>query len=105
MNKEELLNNYNQVQERVITAAPDPDRVNIIAVSKKKSIEEIETLYAAGQRDFGENYIQELEEKAKELQQKGITDIRWHFLGKLQTNKIKSLLSHVYQVHSMAPID
>ncbi len=50
-----------------------------------------------GQRDFGENYVQELVEKQRELP----ADIRWHFIGHLQTNKVKSLISFVHLIHGV----
>jgi len=57
----------------------------LVAVSKKKSVEDILALYKLGQRDFGENYVQELVEKQPQLP----ADIRWHFIGHLQRNKVK----------------
>ncbi|MFM1857402.1 MAG: hypothetical protein RLZ05_462 [Bacteroidota bacterium] len=60
----------------------------LVAVSKKKSVEEIKALYDLGQRDFGENYVQELLQKQPLLPD----DIRWHFIGHLQRNKVKSIL-------------
>ena len=57
----------------------------LVAVSKKKPIEDILTLYEQGQRDFAENYVQELIEKQPLLP----ADIRWHFIGHLQRNKVK----------------
>ena len=60
----------------------------LVAVSKKKSVEEIKALYDLGQRDFGENYVQELLQKQPFLPD----DIRWHFIGHLQRNKVKSIL-------------
>ena len=60
----------------------------LVAVSKKKSVEEIKALYDLGQRDFGENYVQELLQKQPLLP----ADIRWHFIGHLQRNKVKSIL-------------
>jgi PLP dependent protein len=71
--------------------------VQLVAVSKTKSAAEILELYAMGQRDFGENYIQELVEKHRELP----ADIRWHFVGHLQTNKVKSLIPFVYLIHGV----
>ena len=62
---------------------------NLVAVSKTKPVEDISALYDLGQRDFGENYVQELIEKQAKLPQ----DIRWHFIGHLQSNKIKFLFS------------
>jgi len=58
---------------------------NLVAVSKYKPAEDIEVLYKLGHRHFGENYVQELQEKAKQLPQ----DIKWHFIGNLQSNKAK----------------
>jgi pyridoxal phosphate enzyme (YggS family) len=62
--------------------------VQLIAVSKTKPVADILALYAMGQRDFGENYVQELVDKAGQLP----ADIRWHFIGHLQTNKVKQLI-------------
>lgn len=71
--------------------------VTLVAVSKTKSIEEIQVLYDLGQRDFGENYVQELLTKQTALPE----DIRWHFIGHLQTNKVKQLASFVYLIHGV----
>ena len=73
---------------------------NLIAVSKGQSVEKIALLYREGQRDFGENYAQELVEKAITCQAEGM-EIRWHFLGHLQKNKVKGLLPHLYAIHSL----
>jgi pyridoxal phosphate enzyme (YggS family) len=69
--------------------------VTLVAVSKTKPIEDILELYNLGQRDFGENYVQELSEKAAQLPR----DIRWHFIGHLQTNKVKYIASFVHLIH------
>lgn len=74
-----------------------PQNVQLIAVSKFKPKEDIVTLYNEGHRDFGENYVQELVEKAESLSK----DIRWHFIGHLQTNKVKLLLPYVSMIHSI----
>jgi pyridoxal phosphate enzyme (YggS family) len=74
-----------------------PAHVTLIAVSKTKPIELIKEAYEAGQRDFGENYIQELEDKHKELP----TDIRWHAIGHLQSNKVKYIAPFVYLIHAV----
>jgi len=60
-----------------------------VAVSKKKPASDILIAYKAGHRHFGENYVQELVEKSKELP----SDIKWHFIGSLQSNKCKTLAS------------
>lgn len=74
--------------------------VKLVAVSKTHPIEIINDLYTYGQRDFGENKVQELIEKAQTLPE----DIRWHMIGHLQRNKVKMLLPHVYMIHSIDSI-
>ena len=70
---------------------------HLLAVSKKKPVEDIKALYDLGQRDFGENYVQELAEKHIELPK----DIRWHFTGHLQSNKIKFIAPFVYMIQGV----
>jgi len=78
------------------------DRATLLAVSKGQSVDDIEALYRLGHRDFGENYAQELVEKARELSEvRGCKDIRWHFIGHLQTNKVKMILPWVSFVHTV----
>src|SRR5450631_3338951 len=74
-----------------------PSGVQLLAVSKTKPPEQIKALYDLGQRDFGENYVQELLEKQSLLP----NDIRWHFIGHLQTNKVKFLAPFVHMIHSV----
>lgn len=74
-----------------------PAQVTLIAVSKTKPIELIKEAYGAGQRDFGENYVQELEEKHKQLP----ADIHWHAIGHLQSNKVKYITPFVYLIHGV----
>jgi pyridoxal phosphate enzyme (YggS family) len=71
--------------------------VQLVAVSKTKTAAEITVLYEMGQRDFGENYVQELVDKHRELP----GDIRWHFIGHLQTNKVKLIISFVHLIHGV----
>ena len=71
--------------------------VTLVAVSKTKPVEEILELYDLGQRDFGENYVQELVEKEAQLPK----DIRWHFIGHLQSNKVKLIAPFVSLIHSV----
>lgn len=73
------------------------NRVILVAVSKTKSVSEIKELYDLGQRDFGENYVQELIEKAGQLPR----DIHWHFIGHLQTNKVRKIIPAVYLIQSV----
>src|SRR5450631_1048534 len=83
---------YHEIIEKL-----KPSGVQLLAVSKTKSVEEIQTLYDLGQRDFGENYVQELLEKQGLLPK----DIRWHFIGHLQTNKVKYLAPFIYMIQSV----
>lgn len=71
--------------------------VKLVAVSKNRSIEEIKKLYDFGQRDFGENYVQELLEKYEKLPK----DINWHFIGHLQTNKVKYIAPFISTIQSV----
>lgn len=71
--------------------------VTLIAVSKTKPVEDILALYELGQRDFGENYVQELVDKQAVLPK----DIRWHFIGHLQSNKVKYIAPFVHLIHGV----
>jgi len=71
--------------------------VQLIAVSKTKPNEDILDLYELGQRAFGENYVQELVDKAAQLP----TDIQWHFIGHLQSNKVKYIAPFVHLIHGV----
>lgn len=74
-----------------------PPHVKLIAVSKTRSVEEVRALYDLGHRAFGENYPQELKEKQPQLP----GDIEWHFIGNLQTNKVKYIAPFVHLVHTV----
>jgi pyridoxal phosphate enzyme (YggS family) len=76
-----------------------PAGVTLVAVSKTHPPEAIRAAYAAGQRDFGENYAQEWREKADALAD--LAELRWHFVGGLQTNKAKVLAGRVAYVHTV----
>lgn len=76
-----------------------PVGVRVVAVSKKQPLEKVKVLYEQGQLDFGENYAQELIEKANALQD--LKDLRWHFIGNLQKNKAKHLVGKVHFIHSV----
>jgi len=71
--------------------------VSLVAVSKTKPVEEILELYNLGQKDFGENYVQELVDKYEQLPK----DIRWHFIGHLQSNKVKLIAPFISLIHSV----
>jgi hypothetical protein len=84
--------NYNR-----ILAETKAKHATLIAVSKTKPVDAIKELYDLGQRDFGENYVQELAEKQPQLPQ----DIRWHFIGHLQSNKVKYIAPFVHLIHGI----
>ena len=92
-----------RVRKRIATAAMasgrDPGEVRLLAVSKTKPLAMIREAYDAGQRDFGENYLQELVKKAEDLTE--LSDIRWHMIGHLQTNKAKLAARHASVVHTV----
>lgn len=94
-----LQERYERIVDRLRAATDRP--VTLIAVSKTHASSAIEALYHLGHRDFGENYAQEILEKAPELERRGCTGIRWHFIGHLQTNKVKQIIPYVHAVHSV----
>lgn len=75
----------------------DKKQVTLVAVSKTKPVPDILELYNLGHRDFGENYVQELVTKAGQLP----NDIRWHYIGHLQTNKVKLITPFVQLIHGV----
>ncbi|MDQ3072303.1 MAG: YggS family pyridoxal phosphate-dependent enzyme [Bacteroidota bacterium] len=72
-------------------------KVTLVAVSKNHPVSKIKEAYAAGQRNFDENKVQELMEKIDLLPK----DIRWHLVGHLQTNKVKYIAPFIYMIHSL----
>lgn len=83
--------NIHKIKAQISPAA------NLIAVSKTKPVELIKEAYDAGQRDFGENKVQEMAAKAPVLP----NDIRWHLIGHLQSNKVKYIAPFVHLIHSV----
>ena len=77
-----------------------PKETTLVAVSKTKPIEKLREAYDIGQRDFGENKVQELSEKQQVLP----NDINWHFIGHLQRNKVKFIAPFVHLIHSIDSI-
>jgi len=74
-----------------------PKGVTLVAVSKKKPASDIQGFYDLGQRDFGENYVQELVEKQAQLP----ADIKWHYIGHLQSNKVRDIAPFVHLIHAV----
>jgi pyridoxal phosphate enzyme (YggS family) len=77
-----------------------PSSVKLLAVSKTKSLEEMEEAYKVGVRDFGENKVQEMLEKQESFHK----DVNWHLIGKLQSNKVKYIVGKVHLIHSLSSI-
>ena len=77
------------------------NQCELLIVSKRRSIAQIQTYYDRGARDFGENRAQELLEKAPQLPQ----DIRWNFIGHLQRNKVRAVLPYLYRVCSLDSLE
>ncbi|MGA7228536.1 MAG: YggS family pyridoxal phosphate-dependent enzyme, partial [Acidimicrobiia bacterium] len=92
---------YQEVLERVAGACRrvgrEPETVTLVAVSKTKPVSDIMRLYELGHRDFGENRAQEMSDKASALPD----DIRWHFIGALQSNKARLIRPITHLLHSM----
>lgn len=87
----------NEERYKEIIAELKQSNTTLVAVSKLKPAEDIQKLYDLGQRDFGENYVQELMDKQVMLPE----DIRWHAIGHLQTNKVKYIAPFVYLIQSV----
>jgi pyridoxal phosphate enzyme (YggS family) len=83
---------YRQIQEQL-----KPYAARLVAVSKTKPVTDIQALYDAGHRIFGENYVQELTQKQSTLP----GDIAWHFIGHLQSNKVKYIAPFVAMIHGV----
>jgi hypothetical protein len=94
-----------EVRERIRAAAPDPDRVTLVAVTKGFGAEVVRDALAAGLADIGESYVQELVAKADELAgdpgPAGSEPPRWHAIGRLQRNKVRKAAPHVALWHSV----
>lgn len=83
-------------------AGRSPEEVELVAVSKRHGVEAIRAAYALGQREFGENYVQELVHKARAL--RDLPDLRLHLIGHLQRNKVKDMLREP-SLHSIDSVD
>ncbi len=96
-----IADNFNSVMDRIEYAARragrDPGSVRLVAVSKTKPAEAVMEAMKAGQRIFGENYVQELTTKAGQV----AGPVEWHFIGSLQSNKVKYIAGLVTLVHSV----
>lgn len=87
----------NEEKYKEIIKELTPGNVQLVAVSKVQTVADIKKLYDLGQRDFGENYVQELVEKQSLLP----AEIRWHFIGHLQSNKVKHLVPFIHLIQGV----
>lgn len=104
MNRQELI----AIRLNLIERNYHPDvRPTLVAVTKKCPFTDVEYAYQAGIRDFGENRIEELEEKAQLARERGLDDLRWHFIGAIQSKKINRLLRvpQLAAIHSVDTTD
>lgn len=97
MVKEQLQEVRERIEAACRRAGRDPKEVTLIAVSKTKPAELVREAYDQGQRDLGENKVQEILEKEKILPK----DIRWHMIGHLQRNKVRQVIDKVVLIHSV----
>ena len=97
-----VTENFRKIQDLLAKAAADAtrpsDQIRLLAVSKKKRLEAILEAAAAGQREFGENFVQEGLEKIKNAARE---DLEWHFIGHLQSNKTKAVAEHFQWVQTV----
>lgn len=87
----------NKIIEKAVSVNRNPDDIKLIAVSKNFGVNEIREAFDAGIRNFGENKALELKDKAEELS----LDFNWHFIGHLQSNKVKYIVDKVKYIHSV----
>lgn len=96
---EHLAEVHARIRAAAERAGRDPASITLLAVSKTKPESAVAEAYAAGQRAFGENYAQELEDKARALAH--LADLEWHFVGRLQSNKAKVVAKVARMVHAV----
>jgi PLP dependent protein len=96
---ERLQNLKQRIEAACAKSGRKPDSVRLLAVSKLHSASSIRDAFAAGQTDFAENYIQEAAGKRAELAD--LPALRWHFIGRIQSNKVKLLAGKFFAIHSV----
>lgn len=92
-----------KIQESASACNRDFTEVTLVAVSKKKPAADIEVLYDLGHRDFGENYLQEMLSKQNELAH--LKGVRWHFIGRLQSNKLQKIVKNSDYIHACSSLE
>jgi len=98
---ENLANVQQRIAEAARRAGRQPEDVTLVAVSKTKPMSMIEAAWEAGQRAFGENRLDELWEKTRHVEELGLTDIRWHFIGTIQSRKTEQTVGPFTLIHSV----
>jgi pyridoxal phosphate enzyme (YggS family) len=99
--KQNVQNFRLRIEKAASRAGRRPDEVTLIAACKSQPITKIESAVSSGITDFGENYAQELLDHATQVS----ASLRWHFIGHLQRNKVKAILSHVSMIHSLDSLE
>mgnify|MGYP005846244801 FL=1 len=101
----DIAHNLAQVRDKISAAATrcgrSPEEITLLAVSKTKPASAIAEAIDAGQRQFGENYVQEGVDKIRYFQEQGNTDLQWHFIGPLQSNKSRLVAEHFDWCHTI----
>ena len=102
---QDILTKIEQAQQKQSSGVQsDTNKVTLVAVSKTKPVEMIQTLAQAGQRDFGENYLQEALEKMSAIKEQEVSeslDIVWHYIGHIQRNKTRDIAENFDWVHTV----
>jgi hypothetical protein len=100
-----IKDRLDDIKERVRASAKSvgrtPDEIRLIAVSKRQPFERLEEAYRLGLRDFGENTAQGLAQRVRDCDAAGLRGIRWHFVGQLQSNKVRLVAPNSYLIHSL----
>lgn len=108
LEQESILQRYQQVQDQIVEscrqACRKPDEIKLIVISKFKPVSGIRSLLDAGQVEFGESRVEEIEEKWLPLLTQ-YPDIKLHFIGKLQSRKIRQIVSYCQMIHSLDRIE
>ena len=88
---------YKNLESACTRSGRDRNQITLIAVSKTKPLEDLQMAYQLGVRDFGENKVQEILQKAPQMPE----DVRFHMIGHLQRNKVRQVLPYISMIHSV----
>ncbi|MGH7884441.1 MAG: YggS family pyridoxal phosphate-dependent enzyme, partial [Thermodesulfobacteriota bacterium] len=92
---------YEKVERACARSGRNPREITLVAVSKKFGVDKIQEAYDLGLRNFGENYAQEFRDKYDEINEECCRDIKWHFIGTLQSNKVKYVVGKTSLIHTL----